>query len=166
MNKFEGFYPDYFYKKVSDIPEGFFKDNKIRFAILDIDNTLVPYTVKTPDESALAFLERLKREGVEFCFLSNNNGKRVEIFNENIGAKWISNAKKPLLSGFKKAMRIMNATPDETILIGDQVFTDIWCARRAGAKAMLVLPIEDKETLFFKFKRALERVVLKDYKGE
>lgn len=165
MNRFERFYPDYAYKSVWDIEDGFFKENGIEFAILDIDNTLVPYTEKTPSKRALEFLQKLEESGVKYCFLSNNKGKRVIIFNENIGAPFLARAKKPLCGGINKIMKMIGAKPQNTVLIGDQVFTDVWTGKRAGIKTILVSPIEDKETLFFRFKRAMERIVLKNYNG-
>lgn len=166
MNNKKRFYPDFFYKRVQDISKDFFKKNGIRFAVLDIDNTLVPYTVEKPTAEALDFLHRLESEGVRYCFLSNNSKNRVEIFNKDINAPWVSNAKKPLRFGIKRALEILKADAESTLVIGDQVFTDVWCAKRIGAKSMLVLPIEDKETAFFKCKRALEKLALKNYKGE
>ena len=62
-------------------------------------------------------------------------------------------------------MKMIGAKPQNTVLIGDQVFTDVWTGKRAGIKTILVSPIEDKETLFFRFKRAMERIVLKNYNG-
>lgn len=160
------FYPDYIYASVHDIEQNFFKENNIKFAILDIDNTLVPYTVKTPTKPAMDFLRRLEEEGVRFCFLSNNNENRVMLFNNNINAPYEANARKPMISALKKLMKRMGAECGNTILIGDQIFTDVWTGKRAGLKTILVKPIEDKETLFFKFKRALERIVLKRYGKE
>ncbi len=164
MGILKGFYPDYMYKSVEDIEENFFKKRDIKYALLDIDNTLVPYTVAKPTASAKAFLHRLEQEGVTYCFLSNNNAKRVELFNEEIKAECVSNAKKPLLYGLKKAMARLGAQPQNTVLIGDQIFTDVRTGKRAGIKTVLVEPIEDKETAFFKFKRAMESIVLKDYR--
>lgn len=166
MGILEKFYPDYMYDSVGDIEPDFFVKNNIEHAVLDIDNTLVPYTVKTPTKPAIDFLRRLDGDGVKYCFLSNNNKKRVMLFNENINAYYVSNAKKPLLWGLKKAMKRMGAKPENTILIGDQIFTDVWTGKRAGIKAILVRPIEDKETLFFKFKRAMEKIVLDRYRKE
>lgn len=54
--------------------------------------------------------------------------------------------------------------PEETVLIGDQIFTDVYGGRRSGILTVLVEPIEEKETLFFKFKRRMEKIVLKKYK--
>lgn len=164
MGRLERFYPDFMYDSVHDIESDFFKKNNIRYVILDIDNTLVPYTVKTPTDKALSFLKRLDDEGIKYCFLSNNNEKRVELFNRDIGAMFRSRAKKPLLFGLKKVMTCMDAKEENTLLVGDQIFTDVWTGKRAGIKSMLVKPIEDKETLFFKFKRALEKIVLDEYR--
>ena len=102
---------------------------------------------------------------MKYCFLSNNKDKRVIIFNENIGAPFLARAKKPLCGGINKIMKMIGAKPQNTVLIGDQVFTDVWTGKRAGIKTILVSPIEDKETLFFRFKRAMERIVLKNYNG-
>lgn len=164
MGILKKFYPDCIYKSVHDIESDFFEKTDIKYALLDIDNTLVPYTVPLPNESAKAFLNRLDTEGVSYCFLSNNKGERVRIFADALGARYVSNAKKPMLSGLKRAMEILGADAENTVLIGDQIFTDVYTGERAGIKTVLVEPIEDKETLFFKFKRAMERIVLKRYR--
>ena len=161
----ERFYPDYKYKAVQDIAAGFFKERGIRYAVLDIDNTLVPYTVPEPTQAALEFLERLRGEGVQFCFVSNNRAERVQLFNQTIGAWYCARAKKPLRVGIGKALAHFGAKPEETVLIGDQIFTDVWGGRRAGLVSVLVGPIEEKETLFFRFKRRLEKIVLNRYES-
>ena len=154
-------YPDYIYQSVHTIEADFFKDNNIKYVVLDIDNTLVPYTVKTPTKPAMDFLRRLESEGIKYCFLSNNNQKRVMLFNDNINAPYEANARKPFVRGFNRILKQIGAKKPETLIIGDQIFTDVWTGKRAGVRAMLVDPIEDKETLFFRFKRALEKIVLR-----
>ena len=47
--------------------------------------------------------------------------------------------------------------------VGDQIFTDVWAARNSGVMAVLVPPINDKKDVFTKFKRLLERPILKKY---
>lgn len=107
MANLEKFYPDYMYTSIWDIEEGFFKKNNIKYVVLDIDNTLVPYTTKKPTGSALGFLKRLERENIKFAFLSNNNKKRVKLFNKEIGAIFVSHAKKTVIvwyeQGYEKA---------------------------------------------------------------
>ena len=160
---FRRFYPDYRFKTISDIPESFFSDNGIKFAVLDIDNTLVPYTSPSPDENALLFLERLKNEGIEYAFVSNNDWDRVMAFCDGMDAYYIAKSGKPFIRNIKKVMKNFGAKKNNTVLIGDQVFTDVYAANRAGITSVMVDPIEAKETPFFGFKRAIEKVVLKNY---
>ena len=160
---FKRFYPDYRFKTIKDIPESFFSDNGIKFAVLDIDNTLVPYTSPLPDETALAFLERLKNEGIEYAFVSNNNWDRVTAFCEGMDIYFIAKSGKPFIRNIKKVMKKFGAKKESTVLIGDQVFTDVYAANRAGITSVMVDPIEAKETPFFGFKRAMEKIVLKNY---
>ncbi len=157
------FFPDFKYNSIKDININLLKEKGIKFAILDIDNTLVPYTSPTPDDNAIEFLDKLKNNGINFCFVSNNNETRIKLFNEKIGAKIFPDAKKPLLYGINKAMMCLGANRENTVLIGDQVFTDILGAKRAKILTILVNPIKEVNTSFFKFKRYFERRILKDY---
>ncbi len=161
---FKGFYPDFDFKSVSDIPADFFAKNNIRYAILDIDNTLVSYKTERADDRAKAFLSRLSENGIKYAFLSNNHGDRVELFAGDFDAEYVCDAKKPFTKGVKLAMAKIGAKKAETVMIGDQVFTDIYAGKRAGLKTVMVAPIEAKETPFFGFKRYFERIVLKNYK--
>ncbi len=165
---FKKFYPDYKFDRTGDIPDSFFEQNNIKFAVLDIDNTLVPYTSPLPDENARAFLDRLKELGIRYCFVSNNNEERVQLFCGELSTneEYISNAQKPLVRKIKRAMKRIGADKSNTVLIGDQVFTDVYAAKRAGILAVMVNPIEAKETPFFGFKRAMEKIVLKNYKAK
>ncbi|MBO5060878.1 MAG: YqeG family HAD IIIA-type phosphatase [Clostridia bacterium] len=162
---FKRFYPDYKFNSVRDIDEDFFRKNNIKFALLDIDNTLVSYTVPKADEAAKGFLEMLDNAGIEYAFVSNNHKERVERFAKEFGAIYVHDAAKPLLFGIKRAMRALGAKRENTVLIGDQVFTDVYAGKRAGLLTVMVDPIEAKETPFFEIKRKLEKFVLKDYKG-
>lgn len=162
---FKKFYPDYSYKSIKDIEPDFFQNHGIHFAILDIDNTLVSYTSPLADGVAKAFLKRLSDEGIEYAFVSNNHRERVETFAREFGAFYVNDSGKPFLFGVKKAMRHLGADKKTTVLIGDQVFTDVYAGKRAGLLTVMVDPIEAKETPFFGIKRSLERIVLKGYKG-
>lgn len=157
------FFPDKRVNSISDIDARELFENGIRLVLLDIDNTLVPYTMPTPDERAIDFLNSLKENNIEFCFVSNNNEKRIDLFNKNIGARTYPRAKKPLLCGICKAMNDFKQTKENTALIGDQVFTDIFGGKRAGIMTILVEPIKEVDTLFFRFKRYFEKKVLKKY---
>ncbi|MDO4617890.1 MAG: HAD-IIIA family hydrolase [Clostridia bacterium] len=164
---YEIFYPDFKFDKVSDIPDSFFEERDIEWALLDIDNTLVPYTMPHPDENAIAFLNRLERLGITYIFVSNNDADRVKLFCDKLGRdyKFISKAHKPLTKKAKEALHKLGAKRENTVLIGDQVFTDVYCGKRLGITTIMVNPLEASETPFFGFKRRMEKVVLKNYKG-
>lgn len=153
-------YPDYIFKSISDIDADFFKSHGIKNVILDIDNTLVPYTEAKPDKKAEAFFERLKNENIKVCLVSNNSKKRVNKFNEQRGFYSYPRACKPLTGAIRRAIRNMNAKKEETALIGDQVFTDVLGGNFANITTILVEPIESRETAFFRFKRKWEKKVL------
>ena len=162
---FERFYPDFHFNSVLDLKAEFFSENRIRFAVLDIDNTLVSYKTERADEAARDFLNMLEKAGIKYAFVSNNRKKRVELFASEFHAPFVSNAAKPFAFGIRLAMAKIGAKREKTVLIGDQVFTDIYAGKKAGIKTVMVNPIEAKETPFFGFKRYFERIVLKDYKG-
>jgi len=162
---FKKFYPDFRFNSIADINADFFRENNIRFAVLDIDNTLVSYKTERADRSAREFLGMLSEKGIKYAFVSNNHKKRVEIFAKDFDAYFVSRALKPFAVGVKQAMQRMGAKKEETVLIGDQIFTDIYAGKRAGIKTIMVNPIDAKETPFFGFKRYFERIVLKNYKG-
>ena len=88
------------------------------------------------------------------------------MFNEEIGVNYIYDAHKPSTKNYKKAMEIMGTDLDNTIFIGDQLFTDVYGAKRTGIRNILVKPIHPKEEIQIILKRYLEKIVLYFYKKE
>lgn len=160
---FKKFYPDIKFNSIKDIKPDFFKEKGIKYALLDIDNTLVSYTSPLADDSAKAFLKLLDDYGIKYAFVSNNHKDRVENFAREFDAVYVHDAAKPLLFGIKKAMRKIGAVKSKTVFIGDQIFTDVYAGKRAGLFTVMVDPIEAKETPFFTVKRYFEKIVLKDF---
>ena len=134
-----------------------------RGLIFDIDNTLVPHGAPA-DERAIRLFGRLKKLGYQCCLLSNNQLPRVEMFNKDVHVYYIENAHKPSVKNYKKAMKLMNTDEKNTIFIGDQIFTDIYGANRAGIRTILVKPIHPKEEIQIVLKRYLEKIVLFFYR--
>lgn len=130
--------------------------------IFDIDNTLVPHGAPA-DERAKALFARLKRLGFQCCLLSNNQLPRVEMFNKDIQVHFIENAHKPSTKNYQRAMELMGTNRENTIFVGDQLFTDIYGANRTGIRTILVKPIHPKEEIQIVLKRYLEKIVLYFY---
>ena len=157
------FLPAKIFRDIYVITPDFLHSAGIRALILDIDNTLVTYDDPEPTEPVLAWLEGMKSAGIAVSFVSNNHAPRVERFCKNLGCYFHADAGKPSTRWLKEAMRTMGSTPDTTATVGDQLFTDVWGASRAGCTAYLVPPIKDKTTLFFRTKRLLEKPFLRTY---
>ncbi|MCL2773578.1 MAG: YqeG family HAD IIIA-type phosphatase [Oscillospiraceae bacterium] len=160
---FNLFVPDIIYGSVYDIDFVSLKKRNITGLIFDIDNTLVSYKRDKPDENVINLMNRLKKAGFAVCFVSNNSKQRVDTFNRDFKYFSFSNAKKPLKKSMCRALESMNLTNENVAVIGDQLFTDVAAARRIKAIAVLVNPIEPVDSLFFKFKRMLEKPFIKTY---
>jgi len=157
------FVPEYRFDTFDMASAEFLSKIGIKGIILDIDNTLEPYEHANPGEHVIAWLNSLKECGIKAAIVSNNGKERVELFNKEIGLPAYYKAKKPFKKNLLRAMSDMETKPQETILMGDQVFTDVWAAHNAGIKAILVPPIKDKRDVFTRFKRLLERPIIKKY---
>ena len=162
---FNKFFPDEYMASTYVISfEKLYKEG-YRGVIFDIDNTLVPHGAPA-DERAKKLFARLEKIGFQSCLLSNNQEPRVKMFNQAIQTNYIYNAHKPSTKNYVKAMEKMGTDKENTLFVGDQLFTDVWGAKRAGIRNILVKPIHPKEEIQIVLKRYLERIVLFFYKKE
>lgn len=159
------FAPDFYFSKFSDVTPEFLKKNNIDTLLLDVDNTLAPYEQAEPDENILSWLASLTDNGIAYAFISNNSSdKRIKIFNEKIGAPAFAKSGKPFANRvIDKTLKVLKREKSTAAFMGDQIFTDVCAGKFNGMKAILVPPIKDKTTLFFRFKRALEKPILNYY---
>lgn len=157
--------PNFYFEGYGDISPEFLKKNNIKTLLLDVDNTLAPYEQAEPDENIIAWLDSLKKNGIGFAFVSNNSSDmRIKIFNERIGAPAYARSAKPFAAkNIAKALSALGGEKETTAFVGDQIFTDVCAGKFNGMRAILVPPINDKRSLFVRFKRALERPILNHY---
>ena len=153
------FYPDDYIASTYVIPFEELYKKGYRGLIFDIDNTLVPHGAPA-DERAIALFERLRNIGFDTCLISNNQEPRVQPFADKVGSKYVFDAHKPSTKNYKKAMELMKTEKENTLFVGDQLFTDVWGAKRTGIKSILVKPIHPKEEIQIVLKRYLEKIVL------
>ena len=159
------FYPDEYLDSTYVIDFDALYRAGYRGVIFDIDNTLVPHGAPA-DERARALFCHLKEIGFDCCLLSNNQLPRIELFNQDIHVKFIENAHKPSVKNYRKAMQMMGTNTENTLFVGDQLFTDVYGARRTGIHSILVKPIHPKEEIQIVLKRYLERIVLHFYEKD
>lgn len=157
------FYPDDYIASTYFIPFEELYKKGYRGLIFDIDNTLVPHGAPA-DERAIVLFERLRKIGFDTCLISNNQEPRVQPFADKVGSKYVFDAHKPSTKNYKKAMELMKTRKENTLFVGDQLFTDVWGAKRTGIKSILVKPIHPKEEIQIVLKRYLEKIVLFFYK--
>lgn len=156
-------YPTKALGSIYELPIEELKQAGIKGIIFDIDNTLVPYDEAEPTEKIILFFEALQEKGLKITLVSNNTEDRVVKFNEKLKVLALHKAKKPSRKSFRKALEMMQCSENEAIIVGDQIFTDVYGGNRAGLKTYLVSPISDKDEWQTKVKRGLERQVVKSY---
>ena len=157
------FYPDEYVDSTYGLPFEELYKKGYRGIIFDVDNTLVPHGAPA-DARSLELFARLKKIGFSTCVLSNNKEPRVAPFAKKVDSPYIFKGAKPSRKGYRKAMKIMKTNESNTLFIGDQLFTDVWGARRTGLYSILVKPINPKEEIQIVLKRYLEAVVLWFYR--
>lgn len=160
---FKRFYPDEFVDSVYVIDFNKLYKEGFRGILFDIDNTLVRHG-EDATEDAKMLLESLQRLGYKVCLISNNKKERVERFNKDIQIDYIYNAHKPSKKNYCRAMDIMGTSTKDTLFVGDQLFTDVYGAKRSGMKTILTKPIDPKEEIQIVLKRYLERIVIHFYR--
>lgn len=162
---FNMFFPDEIQDSTYDIDFENLYAQGIRGVLFDIDNTLVEHGADAT-ERAVALFQRLDNIGIKSCLISNNKEERVLRFNKEIGTKYIYDAHKPSGKNYKKAIELMGTDLSNTIFVGDQLFTDVYGAKRIGMRNILVRPIDPKEEIQIVLKRYLEKIVLHFYEKE
>lgn len=157
------FVPEYRFNTFDEASAEFLLSIGVKGLILDVDNTLEPYENPVPGEHVLKWFSELSAVGIKCAIVSNNGKERIDKFNECLGLPAYSKAKKPFKKNVLLALNDIGVSKGDAALMGDQVFTDVWAARNAGIKAILVPPIKDKRDIFTRLKRLLEKPVIKKY---
>lgn len=129
--------------------------------LTDLDNTLLAWDQLDATDEVLNWFTILEAEGIKVMILSNNNEMRVERVAKAARIPFLAKAKKPLAGNFKKAMETLDATPEETVMIGDQIMTDIWGGNRQKLYTIFVKPVKETDGFITKFNRMMERMILK-----
>lgn len=160
---FRQFYPDEVYETVFDMDFENYLNNGYRAVLFDTDNTLVGHDAPA-DERAVRFIRQLKNIGLKVCIVSNNTEERVQPFAEAVGCEYEYECEKPKTEGFVRAMNRLGTTKEETFMVGDQLFTDIWGAKKTGIHAVFTKPLGSDPIFQIKLKRIGERIVFPFYR--
>ncbi len=151
--------PDFRFDRITDITAEDLKKAGTKLAMLDADNTLSLHGSQIPYEGVAEWIEEIKKSGIELVIISNNSKSRIKPFAEKLGLPFVSKSAKPLPKGFKKACEKFALGPEETAVIGDQIFTDVVGGKFFGAKVFLTEPLGPETDSFIKIKRKIEKFI-------
>ena len=154
------FLPKIITDKLTDITPELLRARNIRLLMLDFDNTIVPYTTNVPTAKMEQWLVDMLSSEIQLCVVSNSKRDRVKIFCEKYGIPCITHAKKPFTKGIRKCLECFGIPADQSALVGDQIFTDLWGGSFIGMYTILVKPINPREEIQIVLKRILERPIL------
>ena len=154
------FMPDEIRKSVYDIDLHLLYSKGFRCILVDLDNTLMPWNDVSISDEVKRWFARAERIGFKAVIVSNNDSKRIEPIAKAAGVPFLPHAGKPMKKAAIKAMEIAGASRKQTVLIGDQLLTDIWTGKRARIYTVLVSPINTAEFKWTRFTRLFERAIL------
>ena len=155
----ERFYPVEYLKSIDEVDFEKYYNQGIRGIISDIDNTLVPHGFPA-DEHIIEVFKKIHALGIDTCLISNNKEPRVKPFAEAVQSKYIFDAHKPSTKNYIKAMEFMGTDKKSTLFLGDQIFTDVWGANRAGIPSIMLEKIDPKEEIQIVLKRIPEKFIM------
>ncbi len=158
------FFPEKYVESVYQIDLEKLKSEKIEALIFDIDNTLVPYYVPNANKRIKKLFSAIKAKGIKVGVLSNNNKNRVSIFCKELNIEYVHKAGKPGVKGLGRLIKKLGVKNHRnTVIIGDQVFTDVLCGNRMGIHTILVKPVSKKDAFGTWLKRGIESIVINLY---
>lgn len=154
--------PHEYVAAVSEIDPKALIEGGIRAVLIDLDNTLVEWTGSDFAPGVAEWMREALGAGLKICIVSNTRaGPRIQDIGDRLGVPHVMAARKPRRRALRAAMQKLGAKPEETAVIGDQVFTDVLGGRRLGAYTILCVPIPGQEYPGMRMVRALERRVVR-----
>ena len=154
------FIPDMYQKSIYHINYEELKHDGIKCLLFDLDNTCVPYTAKMPTKRLIEFFENLKDMGFKVIIFSNASKKRLKPFKNTLIVDCSARSGKPSPKKFNKILQKFNYELSEVVIIGDQLFTDIYGGNRVGIKTILVNPMSSKDMFLTSIVRIFERKLM------
>lgn len=157
----EKYIPDVYQKSIYTIDYSKLKEKGIKCLLFDLDNTLVPYHIKSANEKITELFSNLKDMGFQVIIFSNSCKNRVKAFKEALEVDCCAGARKPNPKRFYHILKMYHLEEDEVAIIGDQMLTDILGGNRVGITTILVNPISLKDPIWTKPNRFFEKRIMR-----
>lgn len=156
------FKPDYYFKHFTSIKVEWLKDNNIQCILSDIDSTLAGHNCESEGELS-NWLSELDKNNIKLICVSNNNESRVSAFCKQNHLEGAWKCKKPAIKVIDSLLERQNIDKTKTVIMGDQLFTDMWCGKNLGIRTILVKPIGNHQPINIRFKRLIEKKMMKKW---
>lgn len=161
MSIFNLLYPKLYVPSLFDINVNDLYKAGIRGILFDLDNTIISRNADVFSTEVSSWLKEILNNNFKACIISNNNAKRVYKLAGELDLPAICYAIKPRRKPFRQALELLGTCPEQTAVVGDQVFTDILGGNRLGMFTILVMPMNGKEFWATRLiSRQLEKYVL------
>lgn len=141
---------------IYELTPSFFNSLGVSVLLMDLDNTLATYDSPLPNEQTKRWAGEIEKAGIKIIICSNNSGKRVGKFAEELGCEHACWMKKPFSGPLKKLIAAKGLEKSKILLIGDQIMTDVKAGNGAGIRCILTEPLGKVEPLWTKFNRMFD----------
>jgi hypothetical protein len=133
-------------------------DEGKRLILVDVDHTLIQWEADAPSAEVLAWIDQAREIGFDLCLISNTRRiDRLRRISSEVGIETVRGRIKPSRAMYRLALIKFKRQPTETVMVGDQLLTDVWGANRSGIQAIWVQRMEGKEFAGTKINRLIER---------
>lgn len=153
------FIPTYYAKSIYDIPIQFYKENNIKIIFCDLDNTLDPFYVKEPTLKAYNLVKNLQDNDIQLIITSNNHGERVTRYSKLLGVECHYSSQKPLGYRLRRFIKKNNFNPNEIVMIGDQLLTDVIASKNTKVRSILTEPSVKGDLPITRFNRVIDKFI-------
>ncbi len=148
---------------VGSLPEISLDDLKaegLSLILLDVDHTLVKWKQEEFSPEVLAWIAKAKQMKFDLCILSNTrHPERLARLSAVLEVDTFRGRFKPSTHMYEMALDKYKKKPEDAVMIGDQIMTDVLGANRAGIDAIWVQKMEGPEFAGTKFNRVVELLV-------
>ena len=151
-------------KSIYEIDIGFYKQQGVKILLIDLDNTLDSYKLYHPTERAVKLINDLQEEGITIVIVSNNKGKRVSTYANDLSLPYINSACKPFGFKIRNYIKKQGWDTQDIMFIGDQMITDVAAAKRAGLRVILTDKIVKEDQWTTHINRIFGRRIRKHHK--
>ena len=161
------FTPDRYFSRVShiDIQRDVLALG-LRYVFLDIDNTILPRDTRELPRDVGFWMGRARDAGITLCLVSNSLQADVHELARRMDVPIVAKAYKPLPFGLMRAVRAVGADRAASVVVGDQLVTDVWGAHVLGMRAYLLRPLVQQDLKHTVVFRAVEAAVLGERQPE